>query len=89
APSAAPQTSSLSVGNADEKIPAAFSDRQPKSEPVSSPVFEAPPPSLQAVVRPSEPAAESSGKAWMLIALVVLVIVGVAAYFMTRPGPTP
>ncbi|MCB9588979.1 MAG: serine/threonine protein kinase [Polyangiaceae bacterium] len=88
-PSEAPQASSLSAGNADVKIPAAFSDRQPKSEPVSSPVFEPPPPSLQAVVRPSEPAPETASKAWMLIALAVVVIVGVAAYFMTRPGPTP
>ncbi len=89
-PVVAPQAAaSLSAAGSEVQIPAAFSDRQPKSDPVSAPSFEPPPPSLQAFVRPSEPAPESAGKAWLWIALAVLAIVAVAVYFMTRPGPTP
>lgn len=87
----AKETGSLSPAppDAEGRVPAAFSDRQPKSDPVSAPTFEPPPPSLQAFVRPSDPVPESGSRSWVWLVVVVLLIVGVAAYFMTRPGPTP
>ena len=47
------------------------------------PVFEPPPPSLQAFVRPSEPAPESSSKAW-----VWMVLVGALAFGEWPAGTT-
>lgn len=81
------------LGTLDAPLQAAFSDRKPavssKSDPVSSPVFEPPPPSLQAFVRPSEPPEPAPGGRLVWLVVVGLLIVGLVVFFMTRPVPTP
>ncbi len=95
----APGHADLSVPRGDDlgqlqpPLQAAFSDREPalsaQGAPLTSPELEPPPPSLQAFVRPSQPAPSTPSSRWVWLVAVALLVVGLVVFFMTRPVPTP